>query len=86
MTSRANRSSPTGRLAVLLASAAAFLLLPAAGASAAIDTFIEFEGKGSGWVKGERVQKAANRTSNATGTEKQSTSAPPKRVNARPKP
>ena len=39
------------RLGLLVASVAAFLLVPVAGASAE-DGFIVFEGEGSGWVKG----------------------------------
>ena len=47
-----NGSGGCLRLALLMASVAALLLVPAAGASAATNTHIIFAGEGSGWVKG----------------------------------
>ncbi|MFZ1991186.1 MAG: hypothetical protein WAW96_15615, partial [Alphaproteobacteria bacterium] len=47
------------RLTLLLATAAAFLLVPVASASAAHPIIVEFAGTGSGWVKGSGVQVGA---------------------------
>ena len=48
------------RLAVLIASVAAFVLVPAVSASAGVPLEVVFAGEGSGWVKGEAGIEGGN--------------------------